>query len=95
MNLITVDISEFRKKLSDYLTLVNVGKAIVSIRNAKSGKEIVRIVSPTSEKETIEKRLKELMELAGFAADLPKTNRKKFVKMEKDYINKLRKDIIE
>lgn len=90
MNLITVSISEFRNKLSDYLTLVNLGKAVVSLKNAKSGKEIARLVNVTEERGTIEKRVLELFQLAGFAAKYPLKARKKFTKMEKDYINKLK-----
>ncbi|MBM3283525.1 hypothetical protein FJY90_04725 [Candidatus Gottesmanbacteria bacterium] len=95
MNLITVDISDFRNKLSDYLTLVNLGKAIVSVRNAKSGREVVRIIGPTVKAETLEKRTEELLELAGFAAASSNKLRKKFAKMEIDYIKKLKRNIVE
>lgn len=94
MNLITVDISSFRNRLSDYLTLVNLGKAVVSVKNAKSGREIVRVVSPTMEAGAIEKRTKELLEMAGFAADYSPLSRKKFALMNLAYIKKLKKGII-
>jgi len=93
MDLITVDISDFRNKLSDYLTLVNLGKAVISVKNAKSGKEVVRIISPIAIGESVEEREAELLKLAGFAAKYPKTFRKKFEKMEVDYIKKLKKNI--
>lgn len=91
MNLITVDISSFRNKLSDYLTLVNLGKAVVSVKNAKSGREIARVVSPTTEAGAIEKRTKELLEMAGFAAGSPSLSRKKFALMGLNYIKRLKK----
>lgn len=95
MNLITVDISDFRNKLSDYLTLVKLGKAVISVKNAKSNKEVAMLISPIVEAGSVEKRTKELMDLAGFAADYSKTNRAKFTKMETDYINKLKENIVE
>lgn len=95
MNLLTVSISEFRNKLSDYLTLVNLGKTVVSLKNAKSGKEVARIVNVAEEKDAIERRVAELFGLAGFAAKFSHKARKKFAKMEKDYIRKLKKGIIE
>jgi len=94
MDLITVDISDFRNKLSDYLTLVNLRKAIVAVRNAKSGKEVARIISPTFDEEGIKTRIAELTKLAGFAANYSSSTRKKFAKMEKDYIRKLKREIV-
>ena len=95
MNLINVDISGFRNKLSDYLTLVNLGKAIVSVKNAKSGKEVARIISPILKAETVERRSRELIDIAGFAAPFPDKTRKVLAGMETDYINKLKKGIVE
>lgn len=92
MDLITVDISEFRNRLSDYLTLVNLRKATVNIRNAKSGKEVVRIISPIVDKASIEIRKAELFKLAGFASNYPLIKRKKFTKMGIDYIKKLKRN---
>lgn len=43
----------------------------------------------------IEKRIKELRKLAGFAAGYPNKNREKLEKMGKDYTKKLLKGIIE
>lgn len=95
MNLITVDISNFRSKLSDYLTLVYLGKAVVSIKNAKSGKEIARMVSPATDTPTIETRIRELSKLAGFASGRETSGRKKFDRMETDYTKKLKQGIVE
>lgn len=98
MNIISVDISSLREKLSDYLDLVGLGKAEVSVRNAKSGREIARIVKPLAKEKTddlIEKRIKELGKLAGFAAGYSNESRRKFKKMDRDYIKKLRQGIIE
>lgn len=98
MNIITANISDLRNNLSDYLSLVAEGKAVVSVRNAKGGKEVARIVSPVSPKtkdEEIEKRIAELKKIAGFAAGYPNKNRKLLEKMGKDYTKKLRKGIIE
>ena len=91
MNLITVSISDFRDKLSDYLTLVSLGKGTISLTNAKSGEEVARIVGVKEKKETIEERLAELYSLAGFAAKFKDDSREKFAKMEKDYIKNLKK----
>lgn len=91
MEVITVDISSFRNRLSDYLTLVNLGKAVVSVKNAKSGKEIVRVTSPIGDTGTIEKRIRELREMAGFASGSSFALRKKFLKMNLNYIKKLKK----
>lgn len=95
MDLITVDIANFRKKLSDYLTLVNLGKAVVSVRNAKNGKEVGRLISPFEGKEIIDRRTSELLKLAGFAAGYSSVARKKLAKMEKAYIKKLKKGLVE
>lgn len=98
MNIISVDISSLREKLSDYLSLVGLGKAEISVRNAKSGKEVARIVMPADDKTTdelIDKRIEELKKIAGFARGYPNRNREKLEKMGKDYTNKLLKGIIE
>ena len=98
MNIITVDISSLREKLSDYLTLVGLGKAVVSVRNAKSGKEVARIispVSPTTRDEEIEKRITELKKIAGFAAGYPNKIRKLLRRMDIEYVKKLKKGIVE
>ncbi len=98
MNIITVDISSLREKLSDYLNLVGLGRAEISIRNAKNGKEVARIVKPLTKDLTesaIDKRIKELKAIAGFAADYPNKNREKLEKMGRDYTKKLLKGIIE
>lgn len=98
MNIITANISDLRSNLSGYLALVAEGKAVVSVRNAKGGKEVARIVMP-SLKETkddlIDKRIKELEKLAGFAAGYPNKNRARLRKMDLDYVKKLRKGIVE
>ena len=70
MNLITVDIAGFRGKLSDYITLVSMGKAVVSVVNGKSGKEVARLVSSVSSTEDIDARMRELKSLYGFASKL-------------------------
>lgn len=90
MNLITVSISDFRDKLSDYLTLVSLGKGTISLTNAKSGEEVARIVAVKEKNETIEERLAEVESLAGFAAKIKDTNRTKFARMEKTYIRNLK-----
>lgn len=98
MNVITVDISSLREKLSDYLSLVGLGKTEVSVKNAKNGKEVARIVMPLAKEKKdalIEKRIKELEKLAGFAAGYSNESRRKFKKMDRDYIKKLRRGIIE
>lgn len=98
MNLITVDITSLREKLADYLILVRLGKAEISVRNAKSKKEIARIVSPVSSvsrDNEIEKRIAELKKIAGFAAGYPNNNRKLLRKMDLEYVKKLKKRIIE
>lgn len=95
MNLITTDISNFRNNLSDFLTLVSLGKSVVSVKNAKSGKEVVRIVSPFEKEEAIAKREKELLGMAGYASGIKDVNRKKFKLMDKNYILKLKKGVIE
>lgn len=95
MNLISVNITSFREKLSDYLVLVGLGKAIISVRNAKSGKEVARIVSPVSKESEVDTRIKELEKMVGFAADYPEADRIEFKKMDRDYVEKLRQRIIE
>lgn len=95
MNLITTDISNFRNNLSDFLTLVSLGKSVVSVKNAKSGKEVVRIVSPFEKEEAVGKREKELLELAGYASGTGDINRKKLKLMDKKYVSRLKKGIIE
>lgn len=98
MNLITANISDLRNNLSDYLALVAEGKAVVSVRNAKGGREVARIVTPVSsalKDDEIEKRIAELEKIAGFAAGYSNESRKRFKKMDRDYIKKLRKGIIE
>ena len=98
MDIITVDITSLREKLSDYLALAGLGKTEISVRNAKNGEEVARIVSPTppvSKDDEIEKRIKELEKLAGFASGYSNESRKKFKKMDRDYIKKMRKGIIE
>lgn len=98
MNIITVDVSSLREKLSDYLSLVGLGKAEISVRNAKNGKEVARIVMPLTKEKTddlIEKRIKELRKIAGFAAGYPNTNRKLLRKMDLEYVRKLKRGIIE
>lgn len=98
MNIISVDVSSLREKLSDYLTLVMLGKAELSVRNAKNGKEVARIVKPLAKDLTesaIDKRIKELKAIAGFAAGYSNKSREKFKKMDRDYIKKLRKGIVE
>lgn len=93
MNIISVSISDFRNKLSDYLTLVSLGKGVVSLTNAKSGKEIARLVGIKERGETVEKRMTQLYSLAGFAAKYTDANRKRFAKMEKTYIKSLKKSL--
>lgn len=95
MNYLTVDVGEFRNRLSDYLTLVNLGEAVVSVRNGKNGREIARIISPVFPTGVINKRIEELKELAGFAIGSSAVSRKKFDSMEKDYLKKLAKGIID
>lgn len=98
MNIITANISDLRNNLSDYLSLVAEGKAVVSVRNAKGGKEVARIISPVSPKtkdEEIEKRIAELKKIAGFAAGYPNENRKRLRRMEIEYTKKLREGKIE
>ena len=98
MNLITVDITSLREKLSDYLSLVQLGKAEISVRNAKSGKEVARIVMSSDDKTTdemIDKRIEELKKIAGFASEYPNKNREKLERMGRDYTKKLLKGIIE
>ena len=98
MNIITANISDLRSNLSNYLALVAEGKAVVSVRNAKGGKEVARIVLPTpsvSEDDEIEARVKKLEKLAGFAADYPNTNRKLLRKIDLEYVKKLKRGIIE
>lgn len=98
MNLITVDITNLRNKLSDYLALVGLGKAIISVKNAKSGKEVARIIMPPVGETTddlINKRIEELKKIAGFARGYSDKNRKMFRKMDRDYVKKLRNGIVE
>lgn len=90
MNLITVDIAGFRGKLSDYLTLVSMGRAVVSVVNGKSGKEVARLVSSVSSKSSIDARVKELEKLAGFASKEPRALRNAFKRMSRAEIKKLR-----
>ncbi|MCL5675754.1 MAG: hypothetical protein M1120_01355 [Patescibacteria group bacterium] len=94
MNYLTVDIADFRNRLSDYLTLVNLGEAVISVRNGKSGKEIVKIISPVSSAGAISRRTEELKGLAGFAAGYSTISRKKFEEMDRNYTKKLRKGIV-
>ena len=94
MNYLTVDVADFRNRLSDYLTLVNLGETVISVRNGKSGREIAKIISPVSSVGVISKRIEELKELAGFAAGYSPLSRKKFDEMDKNYIKKLRKGIV-
>ncbi len=91
MNLITVDIAGFRGKLSDYLTLVSMGKAVVSVVNGKSGKEVARVVSSVSSTEEIDARMRELKSLYGFASKASITLRNRFNKMSIDEIKRLQK----
>lgn len=95
MNYLTVDVAEFRNKLSDYLALVNLGEAVISVRNGKSGKEIAKIVGPVVPAAAINKRIEELKGLAGFAIDFSLASRKRFNSMEKDYLEKLKKGIVD
>lgn len=95
MNYIAVDIADFRNNLADYLALVNLGETVISVKNGKSGKEIAKITGSVTPDEEIEKRVKELEKLAGFAAGTSLDLRRKFDRMEKEYIEKLKKGIIE
>jgi len=98
MNVIIVDISSLREKLADYLTLVMLGKAELSVRNAKNGKEVARIVKPLTKDLTeriIDKRIEELKAIAGFAAGYSNKNREKLEKMGRNYTKKLLKGIVE
>lgn len=97
MNLITVDIAGFRGKLSDYITLVSMGKAVVSVVNGKSKKEVARLVSSASSTEDIDARMLELKSLYGFASKESKESKKsraKFHKMSIDEIKRLQKGTI-
>ena len=94
MNLITVDIAGFRGKLSDYITLVSMGKAVVSVVNGKSGKEVARLVSSVSSTEDIDARMRELKSLYGFASKTSSVSRDKFRKMSIDEIKRLQKDLV-
>ncbi|EKD67756.1 MAG: hypothetical protein ACD_48C00235G0002 [uncultured bacterium] len=94
MNLITVDIAGFRGKLSDYLTLVSMGKAVVSVVNGKSGKEVARLVSTVSSKEEIEARMNELTSLYGFASKTPRASRDIFRKMSLLEIKRIKKGTV-
>jgi len=98
MNIITANISDLRNNLADYLALVAEGKAVVSVRNAKGGKEVARIVTPISpspKDDKIKKRMAELEKIAGFARGYSDKNRKMFKKMDRDYVKKLRAGIVE
>lgn len=90
MNLITIDIAGFRGKLSDYLTLVSMGRAVVSVVNGKSGKEVARLVSSVTSTSVIDARVKELEKLAGFASKEPDTSRKAFRRMSVNEIRRLK-----
>lgn len=90
MNLITVDIAGFRGRLSDYITLVSMGKAIVSVVNGKSKKEVARLVSSVTSTENINARIAELEKLAGFAAKEPRESRAAFKRMSLAEIRRLR-----
>ena len=95
MNLISVDIGDFRGKLSDYLTLASLGKAVISVVNGKNGKEVARLVSPVVSAAVAEKRISELLPLSGFAAGAPTAGHKTFKRMELAYTRKLRKGKVE
>lgn len=94
MNLISVDIAGFREKLSDYLTLVSMGKAVVSVVNGKSGKEVVRVISSVSSPTDVSARILELESLAGFASKEPRTSRNGFRRMSINEIRRIHKGTV-
>ncbi|PIU03750.1 hypothetical protein COT44_01595 [Candidatus Shapirobacteria bacterium CG08_land_8_20_14_0_20_39_18] len=98
MNLITVNITSLREKLSDYLILVMSGRVELSVRNAKNGNEVARIVGPLTKdltKSLIDCRIEELKKIAGFASEYPNKNREKLEKMGRNDTKKLLKGTIE